>query len=391
MLANKILKIILSVIILALCFSILPACGSTAIATKSAAQQKAIVTKGNISKEITATGNLSMPNQAKLTFGASGTVDQINVKIGDSVTRGQVLASLDSVTISSLKQSLLQAQINVKQAQMNLDNASTPTVSSSGTTVTAPDPLDVEAKELSLESANISLESAQRALDGATLIAPFDGWVAAVNSLVGDKISSGTVAIRLIDPTQLRVDTLVSEMDIFNVNPGSKATINVSATGDDLEAAVAAIAPSATSSSGVVNYTVQLKVTTPEKNLFQPKDNGTQSIDATVALKEGLSVSITLVIEHQDNVLIISSKALSKQGANYIATVLKNDGTTEKRTVQAGISDWQNTYIVSGLNEGDVVLIPTSTSSSKTTTTTTTQQQMGGGAPPGMGGGGPPP
>jgi RND family efflux transporter MFP subunit len=386
---KKFWKIIAAGIIVIISLGSFAGCSSKT--ATSLATQKATVTRGKISNEITATGNLSMPNQAKLTFGASGTVDQIMVNIGDSVTTGQILAKLDSVTVSTLKQSLLKAQINVKQAQMDLDNAKTPTLSSGSSTVTAPDPLDIEAKELSLQSARISLDSAQKQLDGATLIAPFDSQVAAVNVLVGDKISSGTVAIRLIDPTQLEVDTLVNEMDIFNVNPGALATIQVTATGTSLVASVAAISPSASTSGGVVNYTVQLKVNTAKRaagSLAQAGStaNSTAQASDPVILKEGLSVNISLVIQQKENVLLVLSRALNKVNGNSVAQVLKTNGTTEQRTVQTGISDWQNTEITSGLNEGEVLLINTATSS----TSKTSSGDMG--PPPGdMGGGGPPP
>src|SRR4030042_4028242 len=67
------------------------------------ASQTYIVTRGNIANQLTPTGNLQMPNQAKLTFGASGTVDEILVQIGDEVKEDQVLAKLDTVTVSSLQ------------------------------------------------------------------------------------------------------------------------------------------------------------------------------------------------------------------------------------------------------------------------------------------------
>jgi RND family efflux transporter MFP subunit len=393
-------------------------CSSQSSTTAASTPQKTTVKKGNISNTITATGNLSMPNQAKLTFGSAGTLDQILVTLGDSVKKGQVLAKLDTVTISSLNQALIQAQIAVKTAQMNLDNAKTPTLSSGGSSVSAPDPLNIESKELALQSAQLNLESAQKQLDGSTLIAPFDGLIAAINNLVGDKVSASTIVIRMIDPTQLQVDTLVNEMDIFNVKLGGPATIQVSALSSlTLPATVFAISPSASVSSGVVNYTVQLRVnssqaaraalsggssdnsTTGAPRQFGGTNNSTQqgapgaagqfagtgqrpsgsngsptqAAAATTAipstLKEGLSVSITIVIQQKNDVLLLPSRALTRSGRTTTVELVNANGTTTQQTVTTGLSDWQNTEIVSGLTEGQTVLIPTTSSTSSTTTT----------------------
>ena len=436
---KRITAVMAAVSVLLTCILIFTGCSTSSSATTKAATQKATVTKGNISNSITATGNLSMPNQAKLTFGSSGTVDQVLVSVGDSVKKGQVLAKLDTATVASLRQNLLSAQIKVKQAQMDLEDARATNLTSTGSAAT--NTLTLETKELSLQSAQMNLDNAQDQLDGSTLIATFDGLVAAVNILVGDDVSSSTVAVRLIDPTQMQVDTLVNELDIYNIKLGGPATIAVTALSDyTLPATVYAISPSATTSSGVFNYTVQLRVsstqlaraatsgnntgnagqfpagisgnltggaqgsgsgqftppsgsgfTPPSGSGQRPSVSGTASTVSTnvipSVLKEGLSVSITITVQQKNNVLLVLSRAISKSGKNTYVNVLKSDGTTEQRQVTTGLTDWQNTEITSGLTEGETVLITSSTSS--TTSTTTNRQQSGMGSLGGIMGGGP--
>ena len=377
----------------------LAGCSSNNKTNQSTDVQIATVKKGTIVNQITPTGNLQMTTQAKLTFGASGTVDQILVNIGDSVKTGQVLAKLDAVTLSSLQQSLLQAQIDVKTAQMNLDNVRTPTLSNTGATVSAPDPLNIEAKELALQRAKLNLDNAQRQLDGSIIFAPFDGLVAVINVLVGDRVTMSTVIMRIIDPSKLEVETLVNEMDIFNIKLGSAATIQVVALPSvSLPATVTAISPAATISGGVVNYTVELQVTsassirpsvssgvasgrpatsdnqtsTAGNRIAQAGETAQRQALAMPTLKEGLSVNITIVIQQKENVLLIPSRALIREGRNTFTQVQKADKSTEKRAVKAGISDWQNTEITEGLNEGENIVI------TKTTTNPTTTNQPGG-------------
>jgi RND family efflux transporter MFP subunit len=404
-------------------------CNSADSASKTTStNQISTVKKGTITNQITSTGNLKMPHYAKLSFGASGTVAEVDVILGDSVKEGQILAKLDASTQSTLQQALLQAQVNQKQAQMSLENARTPTLSSSGTTVSAPDPLDVESKEIALERAKLAVEDAQRQLDGAVIIAPFDGLVAEVNITPEDKVSSGTVAIRIIDPDQLQVDTLVNETDIFNVSLGMPATIEVTALSQViLPATVIAISPSATVSGGVVNYTVELQARSPTYKLdvpvnisgnqtgrtqFQgssfngtfpggssnnqtrhmqfpgtstggtlPSSRTTNNTPSIPTLKEGLSVNVTIVISESSGVLLVPVRAISREGGTAYVTVMNDDGTTQKTKVVTGMNDWQNIEIKEGLSEGEQIVISPSASSTTTTNSSSSSNSRQG--PPG--------
>jgi membrane fusion protein, macrolide-specific efflux system len=383
------------------------------------------VQKGTIANEITATGNLSMPHYAKLSFGSSGTVEEVNVILGDEVEEGQILAMLDESTQSSLQQALLKAQVNQKQAQMNLEDASTPTLSSSGSTVSAPDPLDIESKEIALEQAKLAVEDAQRQMDKAVLIAPFDGLIAEINITPEENVSSGTTAIRIIDPTQLEVDTQVNETDIYNIELGMDATIEVTALSPlTIAATVFAISPAASVSSGVVSYTIQLRAEAPQENTGNPYSAGnnqtafnnsdfqpgsgqmpadmpadmpmnmptdmptdmpsemTMNQTMTVpTLKEGLSVNVTIILDERKDIILVPVRAIMSEGRTSYVNVMKDDGTIEKRTVTTGINDWQNIEVTDGLIEGEKIVISQSASSTSTNNNNSSQQQ----GPPGGG------
>jgi RND family efflux transporter MFP subunit len=383
------------------------------------------VRKGTIANEITATGNLSMPHYAKLSFGSSGTVEEVNVNLGDEVTEGQILATLDESTQSSLQQALLQAQVNQKQAQMNLEDATTPTLSSSGSTVSAPDPLDIESKEIALEKAKLAVEDAQRQLDKAVLIAPFDGLIAEINITPEESVSSSTTAIRIIDPTQLEVDTQVNETDIYDIELGMNASIEVTALSPlTISATVFAISPAASVASGVVSYVIQLRAEAPQETMDNPYSAGNNQtafnnsgfqpgsgqmpadmpaempaemqmnmstdmpaempMNQTITvptLKEGLSVNVTIVLDESKDIIIVPVRAISTEGGISYVTVMKDDDTTEKRTVKTGINDWQYIEVTEGLTEGEKIVISQSASSTSTNNSNSSQQQ----GPPGGG------
>jgi RND family efflux transporter MFP subunit len=223
------------------------------------------------------------------------------------------------------------------------------------------DPLDIEIKTLAVEQARLKLIEAQDDLDSATIRAPFDGLIGQVPINVNDTVTGAQLAIRLVDPTQIQVNAFVNEMDIFLVKAGMAATVSVDAlaSGVKMPATVYAISPYTDPSSGVVNYLVKLKVKVPS-NYFAGSgaDTGTSLTTAT-SFKEGLTASVTIIIDEKKSVIIIPNKAVTRPAGSRDSVVqfVKPDGTVEQRVVQTGISSSQNIEIVSGLNEGDRVAV----------------------------------
>jgi RND family efflux transporter MFP subunit len=377
-------KIFILIFLMAMSMAFASGCSSQANSSSNAQGQVVTVTRGNLETDITPSGNLIMPHQAKLTFGSAGTVEQVSVQIGDMVEKGQELAKLDTV---SLQANLIQAQINVKSAQLNLERAETPTTNSSGTTViSAPDPLDIEIKQFQLDQAKLQVQDAQKQLDNATMVAPFDGWIAEVDVSVGDIVSNNTVAIRIIDPTQLEVDVLINEMDINQVKVGSPATVQItSIPGMNLTATAVAISPTATVQGGVVNYLVKVDVQPPKTSGGTFSSRGqTASVTAdaqkssisTPVIREGMSTTVSIITAQRKDALMLPNRAIISQGRDTIVQLVNEEGQLEQRTIQTGISNWQYVEVVSGLNEGDKVMVPqTSATSSQNSSSSTSQQQ----------------
>jgi RND family efflux transporter MFP subunit len=417
----KVLKVSATALLLVVICLLSLSCASKA-ATSTAGSQTFTVKRGDIKVDITASGNLISSREVNLTFGSSGTVEEVLVGIGDYVEESQVLATIDTL---GLERSLSQAQINVKQAQLNLERALEPKTSSSGTEIlSAPDPLDIEIKELQLKNAKQSLKEAEEKLANATLTAPFAGLVAAVNIIVGDQVGENTVVIRLIDPTQFEVEVLVNEMEIYQVSVGAPATLTVAAIPTiAFPARVTHISPVATVQSNVVNYKVKVQISSletstgeqtqatppasageiPERlkqaiesgqitreqveEMMSRRQQGGQQRQTSATLpkdfhlKEGLTVTASIWLDERNNVLLVPTKAITSQGGTSYVQVLSSSGVTEARAIQTGISDWQYTEVTSGLNEGEQVIVP---QGSTTTTSTTQQQQSSGGVIPGM-------
>jgi hypothetical protein len=98
-------------------------------------------------------------------------------------------------------------------------------------------------------------------------------------------------------------------------------------------------------------------------------------------LREGLTVTVSITAEQRTNILLVPNKAITSRSGRYYVQVVSG-GTTTEKMIQTGITDGQNTEVISGLNEGDVVSTATNITTTATTTssqqrTTTTQQQRG--------------
>jgi len=247
------------------------------------------------------------------------------------------------------------AQDNLTAAEQALANA-------------GPGSLDLELKQLQVASAQSVLDEALTSLGNTTVVAPFDGIVAAVNIEAGQTVSAGTVAIEVVDPSDVEVSTTVDEIDVSQVQQGQKATISLDAlSNEEFSGEVSSISLIGNSQSGVVSYPVTIKLAVP----------------SGVQLREGMSATATITTQEVDNVLLVPATAISSSSTNPTVTVMVN-GVPEVRAVKVGQSNSEYTEIVSGLNAGDRVVV-TSTSSTSSSSSSRSQGGFGIG---GFGGGG---
>jgi RND family efflux transporter MFP subunit len=360
--------------------------------------QVVTVERGALTIDVTASGNLTLSQTADLAFEVAGYVYRVLVEEGDPVKEGDLLAEVDPFDWEeqkgTLERSVVQATVNLNTAQMNLEKAKSPTTTTSTISgaITAPDPLDIETKELQVQMAKMSLNDAQRELDrfletSSQVLAPFDGFVTHVNVQGGDEVWAGTIAVSVADPAKFEADILVNEMDIDKIAIEMPATVELMASSSSrFLAEVTKIAPTATNQSGVINYQVKVELLSalrPQQGSQRPEGmqppqatgGSTQSAAESIPLqmedlRDGLTVTISIVIEEKTDVLLVPNRAIIQQGAQTVVQV-SNGETPEFLPVRTGISDFQYTEIIEGLSEGQQIIVPM-------TTTVSTQTQSGG-------------
>jgi RND family efflux transporter MFP subunit len=406
----KVLK--LTLIAVVLCGIVVLSLSCPGTTTESTPQQQVVtVQRGDLTVDITASGNLSLSHTEDLAFDMAGIVDQVNVQVGDSVKQGQVLATLDTSlrdeNLTQLESAVLQAEISQKNAQLALDKAEDQTV----TLVTGDivysnnyDDEQIAILKLQNQQAQQKLADAQKTLADAQnaspeVIAPFDGFITAVNVAAGDAgvsgngVPKGTVAVTIADPDRFEANILVSEMDIFQVKLGEDATVQIDAMPTlTIPAKVTFISPTATIQSGVVNYSVTVELESLEE-LMQERQEAIASQGSTPSgqagssasqpaatassfqLRQGLTVTVSIIMQQKSDVLLVPNGAITTQGRQAYVQVMADDGTITERAITTGISNWQYTEVTDGLSEGEKVVVTQSASS----TTTTTQQGPPGG------------
>jgi multidrug efflux pump subunit AcrA (membrane-fusion protein) len=101
-----------------------------------------------------------------------------------------------------------------------------------------------------------------------------------------------------------------------------------------------------------------------------------------------MNATVSIIVDSRQDVLRLPPSAIQRSGRDTIVEVKQSDGTTQKVTVQTGLTDGQRTEIVSGVDEGATVIVPGAVATSSSSAVAGTGGFGGGGFGGGGGGGG---
>ena len=342
------------------------------------------VATGDVTDDVAATGSVAASASYGVSFGspahlasaaaaATGTgsttwrVTSLKVKVGDTVKQGAVLATADT---TDLQRQLADATATIQSAKIQLANANDALAAATTTAATRQAQMSVYNATTQVSNARKTRDDLNAQIKLATLTAPIDGIVTAVNVVNGLDAPSGDAIV--IDAATYQVTADVVESDLAAMKVGLAATVSITAVSATVDGTVTAIAPTTTGSStgGVVSYPVTVSLT---------------NVPATV--RAGMTADVTITIDSATGVTTIPAAALRGTTGNYTVLILAADGTPTAQPVQVGLVTNTTAEIKSGLTVGQQVV--TGVSTPQTGTTTTTQGGFGGfggGAIPGGGG-----
>lgn len=359
--------------------------------TTQAIQYKTTVAeKGSLITSVSGSGNVVVDQLATVDPTITGTVSNLQVKIGDNVKKGATLFTIinndlsvsndkAAVSLQQSRNSVDSAELAIKQAKADYDAAKKSDTASSDQKKILKEKINLAENSLlsAQKSYSATLADYNNQLENAakrTVTAPITGTVSAINVKNGDDLSrlssssSNSAPIIIGDLGTLKAEVSVNEVDIPNVAIGQKVMMTFGAISDlTISGKIEKIDALGTLSQGVVTYNVTI---------------GFDTIDSRI--KPQMSVSAKIITNVKQDVITVSNSALKTQGnATYLEVLNAGAITPERRTIEIGAANNTDTEIVSGVNVGDNVVTQTIDPNAKATTTSTSKAGF-----PGLSGGG---
>jgi len=214
-------------------------------------------TQSSAADSVSASAVIVPVNDAQLSFSAIGRVTSVDVKVGDKVTAGQTLVTLDT-TILEAKVREAEANVLAADAQIRYLNR------------LATDALHFESAQADLARSQALLDSAKATLLAqSALTAPFDGTIVTVDIAPAETVVPGQVVIVLGDLSKYRVETTdLSERDVPRVQAGQSANVFIEALNENFTGQVMDIDRVSSTLGGDVVYKVTIDLDRQPKGLL---------------------------------------------------------------------------------------------------------------------------
>lgn len=387
---NKILRILIPAVILLLILAVI---GKKAgwfgkEATIKVATEKVAVNP--IIEAVTANGKIQPETEVKISPDVSGEIVELHVKEGDFVQKGTLLFKIKpeiyissrdraAATLNSTRARLAQVEAQLIQAELAYNRSKKLYEEN---TISQADFEQAESQykialaekqsaEFSVKSSEASLKEANENLVKTTVYSPMTGTISSLlvelgERVVGANMMTGTEVLRVADLNRMEVVVDVNENDIIRVKLGDTAIVEVDAYLDrEFKGIVTEIANSAntlgTTSDQVTNFKVRILILKEsyedlitEKNPSPFRPGMSASVDIYTSSKAGvLTVPIQAVTTRTDT---LSTDPAAKD--NIRTLVFVSDGTYAlARDVSIGIQDNVNIEVLSGLTEGEEVIV----------------------------------
>ena len=331
------------------------------------------VTKMTLDKSVLATGSVRASQRTEVGAQVSGKIISLNVKLGQAVKKGDLIAEIDasnqSNSLSTAKANLASYQAKLKSTQVALDiaqsnynrlsklyktNSTSLSELETAKNTLASAKASVDEAKSQIKSAQISVSDAKTNLNYTQILSPMDGVIVSVPVSVGQTVNSNQTSptiVQVADLSKMLIKLEVSEGDIAQVQAGQAIRFTTLAE------------PNHSYESKI--DTVDPALTTLTDNNYKEESGNTEAVyyyansfvdNAENRLRIGMTVQGQINIAKRENVLAVPTSTLKKQGDKTIVQVLKNNKVEEK-TVQTGLKDSQYTEIVSGLEEGEQVIV----------------------------------
>lgn len=232
--------------------------------------------------------------------------------------------------------------------------------------------LNVLTAQNKVDKLSAAIQKMNALLSGETIVAPCSGLVTSVDFAAGDEVDLLEAAITIAKPDELAITLTLDQEDIGEAYLDQEARVTFDAFDDQVFiGSVDAISISpARAGAPTVTYSVTVSLT----------GEGLESI------YDGMSCEVMLVTDQATDVLKISKRAVTTQDGQATVKLKNADGTTTITPVETGFTDGSEIEIVSGLSEGDTVLIESTLAGGSANSASRTSGSAPAGGAPSAGG-----
>lgn len=373
------------------------------------------VERSDIENSVMSTGKIEGIKQVDVGAQVSGEVTKLYVEVGDTVKKGDVIAQIDPVTLQNTlttqqatlqqskanlestksayqtkqaalataradlkgkiatlqqsqteynrlksllamnaisKQELEQADTAVKTAQANVDSAKEAIATAQANIASSQ--ADIVSAQQTIKKSQTDVNTAEKNLGYSQIVAPMSGTVISITTKQGQTVNANQSAptiVTLADLSSVRVKAKISEADVVNLKVGLPVYFNIIGRPDKkYQATLSTIGPapdgttasdSSTSTDSAIYYIGYFTVPNPDG-----------------ALRINMTAQVYIVENKVSNVLSVPAAAIKTDPkiGSYVE-VVQADGNTKKQAVKTGVTNRITTQILSGVNQGDKVVV----------------------------------
>ncbi|STZ75460.1 efflux RND transporter periplasmic adaptor subunit [Bergeriella denitrificans] len=334
----------------------------------------------DIRQTVSATGEISADKLVNVGAEASGQIKKLYVKIGQQVQAGDMIAEIDSRTqtntintrraeLDTYKARLVSAQIALKSAQTQYnrekalwkEDATSKESLETAENALAAAKASVEEIKSSIRQTQIAINTAEKELSDTKITAPSSGTVVAIPVEEGQTVNAVQTTptiVQLADLSMMLNKMQIAEGDISKVKAGMPITFTVLSAPDDVRhGTLDSVDPGLTTMSQG-SYTTSTDTTSTAIYYYAralvPNEDGSLHI--------GMTTENTIVVNEAKDALSVPTLAVKQKNGKSFVRVLDEKRQPVEKAVQTGLNDGTNTQVLSGLQEGEEVIVSESES-----------------------------
>ena len=347
----------------------------------------------DVEQTVTAPGNLVNVDQADVHMPATGRLSAVDVRVGDSVRKGQVLAELDAVTTTQAQLDLLEAQEELEKLQKRRTSLDYPRATDdfikdlrrqlkaakravselTGASRSAEDPMlrsqllanlatakenqkslesklnwytsnptesEIIAADSELALAQAKYDAAKAVLDSLQIKSPLTGIVFEAPAEAGQTYQAETALFKIGDPKALEVIANVTEEDYPIISVGQSVEVYFDARPEiTVQGKIDRIIPK------------RIEGDRPRYNIYLTLN------EVPDGLADGMTSDAAITIAKRTGVLCLPRSVVRASGVDEVSLKVWTNQTTETRTVTIGLRGDSDVEILSGVSEGEQVII----------------------------------